>query len=398
MTMTDGAGPRQSRGVWKRIVAIAMAVAVAGCQAVVPKSAPPPTPSTTLPTQPKKPAGALPEDQARHRVAVLVPLTGPNAKVGESIGNAANLAVLDTGGANIRITLYDTATGAAAAASRAIAEGNGLILGPLFSEDVTAVAPIARQARVPVISFSNDNAITGDGVYLLGFSPDQSIDRVVTYAKSRGVARIAALVPSGAYGRRVSTALLKSVEAAGAQVVSMQSYDRSPTALAAAIKKLGPAGGYDAVLIADNGRIALQAAPLVRKAAGNAPRLLGTELWNTEFSLAKSPAMQGAWFASVSDTMYRSLSAKYRAQFGLPPYRLASLGYDAVLLAVRIGSHWKMGAPFPEDALEDKGGFAGVDGAFRFGKDGIAQRTLDVQQVGTQGFTVISPAPRGFGD
>jgi ABC-type branched-subunit amino acid transport system substrate-binding protein len=210
--------------------------------------------------------------------------------------------------------------------------------------------------------------------------------------------RIAALVPGGAYGRRVSTALIKSVEGAGSQVVTMQTYDRSPAALAAAVKKLGPASGYDAVLIADNGRIALQAGPLVRKAAGSAPRLLGTELWNTEFALSKSPAMQGAWFASVSDTMYRSLSAKYRAQFGRPPYRLASLGYDAVLLAVRIGAAWKIGEPFPQKALDDKGGFAGVDGAFRFGKDGIAQRALDVQQVGTDGFTTVSPAPRGFGD
>ena len=398
MTMTDGATPRQSRGLWKKCVAALMAIAVAGCQAVVPKSAPPPTPSTTAPPAVKKPGGPLPDDQARHRVAVLVPLTGPNAAVGTSIGNAANLAALDTGGANIRITLYDTAPGAAAAARRAVAEGNGLILGPLFSEDVSAVAPIARAAKVPVISFSNDNAISGDGVYLLGFSPDQSIDRVVTYAKSRGLVRIAALVPGGAYGRRVSTALIKSVEGAGSQVVTMQTYDRSPAALAAAVKKLGPASGYDAVLIADNGRIALQAGPLVRKAAGSAPRLLGTELWNTEFALSKSPAMQGAWFASVSDTMYRSLSAKYRAQFGRPPYRLASLGYDAVLLAVRIGAAWKIGEPFPQKALDDKGGFAGVDGAFRFGKDGIAQRALDVQQVGTDGFTTVSPAPRGFGD
>ena len=77
---------------------------------------------------------------------MLVPLSGANAGVGQSIANAANLALLDTGGERIRITVYDTARGAAAAANEALAEGNGLFLGPLLAEDVEAVAPIARRA------------------------------------------------------------------------------------------------------------------------------------------------------------------------------------------------------------------------------------------------------------
>jgi hypothetical protein len=42
------------------------------------------------------------------------------------------------------------------------------------------------------------------------------------------------------------------------------------------------------------------------------------------------------------------------------------------------------------------GGFAGIDGAFRFGKDGVAERALEVQQVDSGKFTVIDAAPRGF--
>ena len=41
-------------------------------------------------------------------------------------------------------------------------------------------------------------------------------------------------------------------------------------------------------------------------------------------------------------------------------------------------------------------GFAGVDGAFRFGRDGLAERALEVREVGASGTTVVSPAPRGF--
>jgi ABC-type branched-subunit amino acid transport system substrate-binding protein len=368
---------------------------VAACSTVVPKGpqagpvAPPPPPPT------KVRSGALPEDQ-RDRVAVLVPLSGPDAAVGESIANAATMALIDSRADRVRITNYDTGTGAAAAAQRALADGNKLILGPLLAADVRQVAPIAAAAHVPVLSFSNDLEVAGHGVYLLGYAPTQSIDRVVDYAHSRGLTRIAALMPAGLYGRRASNALLQAVQDAGSTVVSMQGYDRSPASLGAAIKKLGPPTGYDAVLIADNGRIALVAAPLLRT-GGSTARLLGTELWNAEPQLAAAKSMQGAWYAAVSDHLYEQFAAKYRARFGKPSYRLATLGYDSVLLTIRVSTDWDPGKPFPERRLSDKGGFAGVDGAFRFDQDGIAQRMLDVKQIGAGGVTIVSPAPQGFG-
>ena len=256
---------------------------------------------------------------------------------------------------------------------------------------------VGQGQHVPVLSFSNDVSVAGNGVYLLGFTPTESVDRIVTYAKERGLGRLAALVPNGVYGRRASNAMLRAAEEAGATVVSMQGFDRSPASLALAIKKLGDPKGYDALLIADTGRIALVAAPLVRK-SGSSAKLLGTELWNTEPQLAASKLMGGAWFAAVSDGLYSQFAGKYRARFGKGPYRLSSLGYDSVLLAVRISADWKAGQDFPAGRLTDKGGFSGVDGAFRFDRDGIAERVLEVKQIGAGGVTVVSPAPQGFGD
>ena len=381
------------RVTMKRAGGLLVAALLAGCSTVVPKGpqqGPPPPPKQT--TQP----GRLPQDQ-RDRVAILVPLSGAEAGIGQSIANAANMALIDSGGQGVRLTMYDTASGATLAAQKALSEGNKLILGPLLADDVRAVAPIAAAQHVPVLSFSNDVSVAGNGVYLLGFTPTESVDRIVSYAKERGLGRLAALVPNGVYGRRASNAMLRAAQNAGATVVSMQGFDRSPASLATAIKRLGDPKGYDALLIADNGRIALAAAPLVRK-SGSAAKLLGTELWNTEPELAASKLMSGAWFAAVSDGLYSQFAGKYRARFGKGPYRLSSLGYDSVLLAVRISADWKAGTDFPEGRLTDKGGFSGVDGAFRFDRDGIAERVLEVKQIGAGGVTVVSPAPQGFGD
>lgn len=381
-----------TRRFWQRFGLLGVLL-LAACGRVVPPSAPPAPPPP--PKQPDVVQG-LPTDTARHRVALLVPMTGANAGVGRSISNATTLALIDTKTERLRVTTYDTGKGAAIAARQAIAEGAKLILGPLTADEVRAVAPLARTAGVPIISYSNDQTVAGNGVYLLGYSPEQSVERVIGYARSRGLSNFAALVPKGVYGERAGNAFLTRAKAAGGTVVAMETFDRSAGSVQAAIKRLQTRSSYDALLIADVGRIALQAGPLVRANGGATARILGTELWNAETGLSASASLRGAWYASVSDGLYRTLATKYRASYGAAPYRLASLGYDSVLLAVRIAANWQPGTAFPVARLNDPEGFAGIDGAFRFDRGGIAERSLEVQEIGAAGTSVIDAAPRGF--
>jgi ABC-type branched-subunit amino acid transport system substrate-binding protein len=378
----------------------ALAMALGGCQ-LVPKPRPDVPPEEVQPEveppREEEPGPRLPPEETRNRVAVLVPTSGANSGVGQSIANAANLALLDAGGERIRITVYDTARGgAAAAANQALADGNGLFLGPLLADDVRAVAPVARSAGVPVISFSNDVSVAGAGVYLMGFTPGQSIARVVGHAREAGLERFGAVTPTGVYGRRASQAMIDSVERFGGRLVAMQAYDAAPAGLRTAVGRLHALGTYDAVLIADGARTAAAAAPLLKGGDSAGVRLLGTELWATETGLGRTPTLRGAWYASVSDTMFNQLRTRYRARYGANPYRLASLGYDAVLLTVRIAKNWRLGRPFPERELRDPVGFAGVDGPFRFAPNGITERSLEVREVTVAGTIVVSPAPRSF--
>ena len=375
------------------LVLVLLAFAIAGC---IPRTRPgPPPPEPDVPdTRPDD--SRLPPDETRNRVAVLVPLSGPNAGIGQALLNAANLALLDTGGERIRITAYDTARGAQAAANEALGDGSGLFLGPLLADDVRAVAPIARRRNVPVIAFSNDVSVAGDNVFIMGFNPVQSIDRVVGFARSRGAQRFGALVPTGVYGQRTGQAMRAAVEAAGGTLVGMESYERGGASLNAAAGRLNARGRYDAVLIADGSRVALQAIPIVRQTSPQ-PRILGTELWGAETNLGASVALRGSWFAAPSDANFGTFRTRYRARYGAEPsYRLASLGYDAVLLTVRVAADWPIGRRFPERALRESTGFAGVDGAFRFGRDGVAERALEVREVTAGGTNAVSPAPRGF--
>ncbi|WP_425228120.1 penicillin-binding protein activator [Sphingomonas sp.] len=401
--MTEGGAVRQRAALRRRagrLAVLAAGLALAACAAVVPRGAEPaqaPPPPVYAP--PAVEAG-IPHDTQRNRVALLVPMSGGNAGVGQSIANATQLAMLDTGTTAVRVTTYDTAPsgpngGAAAAARHAIDDGAQLILGPLLAEDARQVGPIARAAGVPVLSFSNDSGVAGNGTFVMGYVPAQSVERVVGYARSRGVTTFAGMVPNGLYGERASTAFLRAVEAGGGQVLSLQTYARTPASIAGAAARVAARAPYGAVLIADGGAVAASAAAGAKRGSAGA-HVLGTELWNAESSIAARPQLAGGWFASVGDGLYRQFAAKYRGRFGAGPYRLASLGYDAVLLTVRIARDWPIGARFPENRLRDPEGFAGLDGAFRFGRDGVAERALEVQEIRGGTTVVVSPAPTGF--
>jgi branched-chain amino acid transport system substrate-binding protein len=329
--------------------------------------------------------------QAKYQVALLVPLTGEDSQVGHSIANAARLALIDMNNSSIDLSVYNTSEGgAAAAAGLALKNGARLILGPLLSDQVRAVAPLARRARVPVIAYTNDVSAAGNGVFILGFVPGQSIERVVFHARQNGTVRFGAIAPGSVYGQRSIQSYLSSVQGVGGQLVAVETY--APGQARAAARRLNSRGGFDAVLIADTGRVAMSAAPEFRSGT----RLLGTDLWAGEPKLGSVARLRGGLYAAAPDSRFRQLVTRYRARFGSTPVRLASLGYDSMLLTISSAKHWDPRRRFPVDVLTYPEGFVGVDGVFRFGRDGVAQRGLEVRQVTASGPSVVSPAPSSF--
>lgn len=382
--------------IWKsgrRAFVLAGVTALLSACQVIPKA-------PTVDNRPLPDAGpsadALPTDETRHRVALLVPMNGENGAVGTSIANASTMALLDTGADNLRITTYDTSGGAREAARKALADGNRLILGPLLGDEVAQVAAEARPAKVPLISFSNDPAVAAPDVFVIGNIPDQSIERTVAYARQRGSARFAALVPTGEYGRRAEAGLRSALAASGGELVAIESYDRGNTSIVSAAQRLKQKGGYDTVLIADSARLAALAAGELKPRGTGATQLLGTELLSGDASVTRNSALRGTWYSAVSDGRFKRFSDSYTQRFGGAPYRISTLGYDAVLLTLRVARDWKVGRAFPVAELRDQGGFLGLDGAFRFRPSGVVERALEVREVRNGEVVIVVPAPDSF--
>ena len=133
---------------------------------------------------------ATAEKKDKRPIALLVPLTGPRARLGLSMRQAALLAEnsqyvlsFDTGG---------TAAGAAAAAGQALRRKPALILGPLSAEEVPAVSSSVA-GRVPIIAFSNDAVLRAPGTWIFGITARQVTSAILRYARSRGVKSVAVI-------------------------------------------------------------------------------------------------------------------------------------------------------------------------------------------------------------
>lgn len=369
------------------------------------------TPPFAASQTPIVPMPAIPAHKVK--VALLVPLTGPGAEIGESISNAAQMALFDSGSESFELSPRDThgtPAGAAAAAQAAIQDGAQLILGPLMADDVRAVTPIAQSANINVIAFTTDAKQAGPNTFIMGFLPVGQVQRVVSYAASKGIHSIGVIAPQTEYGNAVLDAYTSAAAMAGIQTVDVLRSRPGDTNISASIQKFsnndarkkspGMRAPFDAVFMPVGGTDAQTIGNLLSYYDLDAKnvRRLGTGLWD-DAVVSHENNLAGGWFAAPDPTARKVFEQKYQSTYGTAPSRLASLGYDATALAAVLAKSGqaRQGAPaFDRSAITNPNGFSGIDGIFRFRTDGLAERGLAVLELRNGSSLVVDPAPRSF--
>jgi ABC-type branched-subunit amino acid transport system substrate-binding protein len=334
------------------------------------------------------------------RVGLLLPF-GLRPQEAAALYNAAELALFDHGNQNTLLIPRDAGADEASAnaAARALVnDGADIIIGPVLREGVLGAANAARAENIPVIGFSSDRTVGGNGAYLLSFQFEDEIARLVSYAAERGIRSIALLAPANEYGRRVESTLRAEAARRGVTIVSAQLYNRTDAEAAAAATALAatlrtsPAQG---ILIAESGG-PLRAIGPALVGGGVDPRqvrLMGTSVWAGE--AAREPTLAGGWYVAPDPNARTEFEAHYRAVYGEAPTRLASLGYDAVALSALL-SRDRGSSGLTRGALQNPEGFAGSDGLFRFNDNGSIERGLAIIEVRPTETTILDAAPGRF--
>lgn len=337
------------------------------------------------------------------RVALLLPRSarGNGAETARAFRNAAELAIKDFPDAGIQVVVYDTQgtpAGAESALSTALGEGAEMVLGPVFSSEVAAIAPEARQAGKPVVAFSSDSSVAGPGIYLLSFLPSDDVNRIVAYSASQGRKSFAALLPANAYGSVVEAAFRSAVANQRGRVVAVERYQPSNTDIKAKTGDIARISAQvDALFIPDGGEVApaLGAALAESGITRDKVRYLGSGQWDDPRILS-DPSLVGSWFPAPDKRGFEAFARKYQAAYGAAPPRNATLAYDATVLAAGLVRQFGS-KPFDSAVLTSPNGFAGLDGVFRFRPGGLPERRLAVYEVTGSGARIVSPAARSFG-
>lgn len=337
------------------------------------------------------------------KVALLLPLTGRGAQVGQSMLNAAQMAVFEVADDRLILLPRDTggtSAGAAAAARQAIQSGAQLILGPLFGGNAATVGAEARPSGISVLTFSSDRRQAAANVFVMGFTPEEQVERIADFAVKRGLRRFALLAPQDAYGNTVAAAIGTALRSKGAELVRAERYPAgSGDAALAAQRVAAQIGTFDALLIAEGPNLRAIANSLPQATVGSGGlQFLGTGLWD-EPAIGRITQLHGGWFAGSEPRSRESFAARYASTYGRPPDAFVSaIAYDAVALAAVLARQGQGPGPIGTARLTQPDGFAGVTGVFRLLPNGLVEHGLAILEVTPAGPRVLEPAPVSFPD
>ena len=380
---------RKALGVRKALAGATFGLAAVGLAACVP--------TTTGP--------ALGTGEAV-QVALLVPSGSGQASdesLARSLEDAARLAMADLGGVKVDLRVYPTAgqpAQAASAATQAVNDGAKIILGPVFAQEANAAGNAVAASGVSILSFSNNPAIAGGNVFVLGTTFPNIANRLSRYAVRQGKGNILILHDRTLAGDAGLAAIEASVLAASGSVVGVMGYEFSQNGIVQAAPAIAAAvrdTGANALFLTADTAGSLPLLTQLLRDNGLSPavtQFLGLTRWDIPPATLALPGVQGGWFALPDPSLYQQYAQRYSAAYGSAPHPISGLAYDGI---AAIGALARRGSGLSTSALTQGSGFAGVTGVFRLLPDGSNERGLAVAEIRNNQVVVIDPAPRSFG-
>ncbi len=340
-------------------------------------------------------------------VALLVPYgstDGNEQRLATDLENAARVASSDLSGVEIDLRVYPTAGNAAKAAEAAqmaVSDGAKIIIGPLHAESATAAAQAVSGRGINVLAFSNNAAIAGGNLFVLGQTFESTANRLVSYAKSAGKDRILTVYATNASGQAgkaaIDQALLNNTAASAGSV----SYEFSRDGVINAVPDIRSAAEdneANAIFFTSNtaGALPIFTQMLPESGLGqDTAQYIGLSRWDSPPQTLELPGVQGGWFAMPDPQRNAQFQERFQQAFGAPPHALSGLAYDGIAAVGALASSGQSDA-LTTGALTQPAGFQGVNGVFRLMADGTNQRALAVATIENKEVVVISPAPTNF--
>lgn len=418
---------------------IGITALLAGCNTTTSRNAWHSEYGTYTPSTPASMYGTPTKDDAPHRMAVLLPLSGDNAAVGREIKTSIEAAVLQRSPTSLSVSFFDTAPNTSGAIRDALGTSPEIIVGPLFAGDARILRS-AKPTDMPAISFTSDATAIGNGVMTMALMPSNGVESIVSEIaadKSRG---IVILAPESDSGRLMAAAARAAATNYDIPVSGLIYYREKDTesiknaALRASLYNARNAANtrareilsdiltgerltaveksslsrqldrisksetigrlpYDGVLLLGSGDDAKSLVSFLRYYGVGArdARLYGTAMWDGT-GIDSDITLTGAKYPALPE-MNPSFINLYEQITGGVPSRMASFGYDAANLGIGMIYSDKSNAAY----LLDPSGYVGMDGLIRLTPNGASERALRIVEIaGTDTPRMVRDAPANF--
>lgn len=354
------------------------------------------------------------DEAATIKIGGLGPLTGPLAIYGVTATNGSKLAFEEINknggilGKQVEFVLFDEkgdSTEAVTAYNRLVDEGVVALVGDITSKPSLAVAEIAAQDNMPMITPTGTQfniTEAGPNVFRVCFTDPYQGVILANLAKNNLKANTVAIMVNNSsdYSDGVAEAFIKEAERLGLKIVAKEGYAEGDKDFRAQLTKVA-ATNPDVLLVPDYYE---QVALITTQAreVGVKSTFIGPDGWDGVAKALDSSAygaVENSYFTnhySVEDTneKVQNFLKAYREKYKDEPSAFSALSYDAAYLmkdAIEKAGSTDKGAIVKAMKESD---FAGVTGHLRFDEKNNPVKAVTVLKVVNGNYTfdsVIQP-------
>jgi branched-chain amino acid transport system substrate-binding protein len=292
------------------------------------------------------------------KIGIIAPMSGKLAQYGEATSNGAELYLDEVNksggieGKQIKYIKYDEEgdpSKATTGFNLLCDKGITALIGDMPSIQTMAVAPIAHEARIPMITpsatarevtYDAKTGILYDNVFRACFLDSFQGEKMAEFASERLNAKTAAVLycTENDHSLEAKTAFVKKSAELGIDILSTEGFSTDAVDFQGQLANIS-ARKPDCLFIPYYyGTVAL-IAPQARAAGITCP-LLGTDGWDSVMSVVgDASTLEGAYYCAAYSTDDTSEIAQhflttYREKYGSEPNMFAAEGYDAAKIMV----------------------------------------------------------------
>ena len=298
------------------------------------------------------------------KIGLLIPLTGENSEIGESIINSVGLAINKINNSSIEIIPKDTGSNPDMALDAAIELSNlgvKIIIGPVFNE---SLAYLNKVNEITFLALTNKNNNFSKNIINAGINATSQLRAIDRFIKLEKIKKTIFLTPDMDFKNEIEVAISRSK----IKVKKNYVYNTDPTKLTEQIEKitryqirkqnlqdeitrleksdesnkellierlkkrdtLGNVN-FDSVVISDfdESLKSVTTSLLYTDVSPKEKYFITLNQWFDE-SLLKETSSQPLYFPSVNKNNYEEFSSEYYEKYNLYPNQLSFLSYDLV--------------------------------------------------------------------